>query len=209
MSLFPLIWRKILVCVELRGVVGDCNRLKSNPSTLLLEGPEARPKKASDGIIWDEVWTGGVSPRLVSSLKYLSGVSENNPTSVSHAWGADDATDLRDGHYSRRRWDWLLSCLVVGETGKMILQHDPPSSANCWGCTTTRDDESARLVGLSRLLCHAVSRPLSGALQASRDFGIPAVFAKIRSTPNVHPTWRHCDVAERHDRSGGVMFWHW
>ncbi|RWV80290.1 hypothetical protein GW17_00058466 [Ensete ventricosum] len=52
----------------------------------------------------------------------------------------------------------------------MILQHGPPSSANYWGCTTTRDDESARLVGLSRLLCHAVIRPLSGVLQASRDF---------------------------------------
>ncbi|RZS05164.1 hypothetical protein BHM03_00035647 [Ensete ventricosum] len=39
-SPFPLIWRKISVHVELRGVVDGHNRLKSNPSTLLLEGPE-------------------------------------------------------------------------------------------------------------------------------------------------------------------------
>ncbi|RWV77037.1 hypothetical protein GW17_00062194 [Ensete ventricosum] len=47
MSPFPLIWRKISVHVELRGVVDGCNRLKSNPYTLLLEGPEVGPRDCS------------------------------------------------------------------------------------------------------------------------------------------------------------------
>ncbi|RWW75521.1 hypothetical protein BHE74_00016455 [Ensete ventricosum] len=37
---FPLIWRKISVRVKLRGVVGGCVRLKSDPSILLLDDPE-------------------------------------------------------------------------------------------------------------------------------------------------------------------------
>ncbi|RRT44997.1 hypothetical protein B296_00034494 [Ensete ventricosum] len=47
MSPFPLIWRKISVHVELRGVVDSCNRLKSNPYTLLLKGPEVGPRDCS------------------------------------------------------------------------------------------------------------------------------------------------------------------
>ncbi|RRT59336.1 hypothetical protein B296_00024025 [Ensete ventricosum] len=39
-SPFPLIWRKISVRVELRGVVGGRGRLKFGPSILLLGGPE-------------------------------------------------------------------------------------------------------------------------------------------------------------------------
>ncbi|RZS24837.1 hypothetical protein BHM03_00057952 [Ensete ventricosum] len=53
MSPFPLIWRKISVHVELRGVVDGCNRLKSNPYTLLLEGPEVGPRDCSSrGRFW-------------------------------------------------------------------------------------------------------------------------------------------------------------
>ncbi|RRT35020.1 hypothetical protein B296_00035875, partial [Ensete ventricosum] len=43
-SPFPLIWRKISICVELRGVVGGRMRLKSDPSILLLDGPEVGPR---------------------------------------------------------------------------------------------------------------------------------------------------------------------
>ncbi|RRT39039.1 hypothetical protein B296_00056862 [Ensete ventricosum] len=43
-SPFPLIWRKISVRVELRGVVGGRERLKSSPSILLLDGPEVGPR---------------------------------------------------------------------------------------------------------------------------------------------------------------------
>ncbi|RWW10749.1 hypothetical protein GW17_00025694 [Ensete ventricosum] len=46
-SPFPLIWRKISVCVELRGVVGGCERLMSSPSILLLDGPEVGPRGCS------------------------------------------------------------------------------------------------------------------------------------------------------------------
>ncbi|RZS05794.1 hypothetical protein BHM03_00036348 [Ensete ventricosum] len=46
-SPFPLIWRKILVYVELRGVVGGHVRLKSDPSILLLDGPEVGPRGCS------------------------------------------------------------------------------------------------------------------------------------------------------------------
>ncbi|RRT79568.1 hypothetical protein B296_00010844 [Ensete ventricosum] len=42
-SPFPLIWRKILVRVELRGVIGGRGRLKSGPSILLLGSPEVDP----------------------------------------------------------------------------------------------------------------------------------------------------------------------
>ncbi|RZR92242.1 hypothetical protein BHM03_00020517 [Ensete ventricosum] len=45
-SPFPLIWRKISVRVELRGVVGGRVRLKSDPSTLL-EGLEVGPRDCS------------------------------------------------------------------------------------------------------------------------------------------------------------------
>ncbi|RWV98294.1 hypothetical protein GW17_00038866 [Ensete ventricosum] len=43
-SPFPLIWRKISICVELRGVVGGRMRLKSDPSILLLDGLEVGPR---------------------------------------------------------------------------------------------------------------------------------------------------------------------
>ncbi|RZS11288.1 hypothetical protein BHM03_00042605 [Ensete ventricosum] len=43
-SPFPLIWRKISICVELRGVVGGRVRLKSDPSILLLDGLEVGPR---------------------------------------------------------------------------------------------------------------------------------------------------------------------
>ncbi|RRT45794.1 hypothetical protein B296_00054880 [Ensete ventricosum] len=46
-SPFPLIWRKISIRVELRGVVGGRVRLKSDPSTLLLEGLEVGPRDCS------------------------------------------------------------------------------------------------------------------------------------------------------------------
>ncbi|RWV87143.1 hypothetical protein GW17_00050894 [Ensete ventricosum] len=46
-SPFPLIWRKISVRVELRGVVGGRERLKSSPSILLLDGPEVGPRGCS------------------------------------------------------------------------------------------------------------------------------------------------------------------
>ncbi|RRT48161.1 hypothetical protein B296_00050877 [Ensete ventricosum] len=42
-SPFSLIWRKISVRVELRGVVGARERLKSDPSILLLDNPEVGP----------------------------------------------------------------------------------------------------------------------------------------------------------------------
>ncbi|RZR90653.1 hypothetical protein BHM03_00018580 [Ensete ventricosum] len=46
-SPFPFIWRKISVRVELRGVVGGCERLKSDPSILLLDGLEVGPRGCS------------------------------------------------------------------------------------------------------------------------------------------------------------------
>ncbi|RWW70752.1 hypothetical protein BHE74_00021585 [Ensete ventricosum] len=46
-SPFPLIWRKISVHVELRGVVGGRERLKSDPSILLLDGLEVGPRGCS------------------------------------------------------------------------------------------------------------------------------------------------------------------
>ncbi|RZR71362.1 hypothetical protein BHM03_00004840 [Ensete ventricosum] len=39
----PLIWRKILVRVEFRGIIGGRERLKSGPSILLLDDPEVDP----------------------------------------------------------------------------------------------------------------------------------------------------------------------
>ncbi|RZR72257.1 hypothetical protein BHM03_00011812 [Ensete ventricosum] len=43
MSPFPHIWRKISVRFDLRGVVSGRDRLRSDPSTLLLDGPEVDP----------------------------------------------------------------------------------------------------------------------------------------------------------------------
>ncbi|RRT37419.1 hypothetical protein B296_00038987 [Ensete ventricosum] len=46
MSPFPIIWRKISVHVELRGIVGGHVWLKSDPS-ILLDGPEVGPRDCS------------------------------------------------------------------------------------------------------------------------------------------------------------------
>ncbi|RRT68164.1 hypothetical protein B296_00037615 [Ensete ventricosum] len=193
-SPFPLIWRKISVHVELRGVVDGHNRLKSNPSTLLFKGPEPHLELslASSFDFVTSFYTS--SSCLFTRRSYARSESVESDDNVSGSYGAGSTPrygsclgsrwrdcDLRDGHDSRSRWVWLFVFPVGEETGKMILRHDPPSSAKCWGLTVmgvvgwttlrirsamppaTRYQGHCRLVGQSCPLCHVASRPLSKA----------------------------------------------
>ncbi|RRT86059.1 hypothetical protein B296_00001396 [Ensete ventricosum] len=93
---------------------------------------------------------------------------------------------------------------VAGWSARRVCSAMPPTT-HCQG--------RCRWVSLLRLLYQANSRVvvLSDA-RGQVSYGsvgtlhLLVVFAKARLASDVHPTWRHCDVAERRGRGGGVMF---
>ncbi|RZS04859.1 hypothetical protein BHM03_00035256 [Ensete ventricosum] len=108
---------------------------------------------------------------------------------------------------------------VAGWSARRVRSAMPPATC-CQGC--------CRLVSPSRSLCHAASRAVGPlrplchaashavALSVARcqvhcgSVGIsdlPVDLTVAGSAFDVRPTWRHCDVAKRRDRGGGVVLW--
>ncbi|RRT46543.1 hypothetical protein B296_00054370 [Ensete ventricosum] len=148
---------------------------------------------------------------------------------VSMVWRCDSAI-LTSGRFLRKMSARPpakrpgSSCLRSAEPLRRSIP-DTLSVTYCQGC--------CRLVSPSHSLCHVASRPCQGrcrrvsplrplchganhaaAMSGARDHvccrsigtsDLPAIFAEAGSTPNVRPTWRHCDVTERHNRGAGVV----